>query len=56
MQTIKIKHKLNGFAFINKSDFKHGEDELFEETPEIVEVRKSKKKHELSYPDSPLSE
>lgn len=56
MQTIKIKHKLNEFAFINEPDFKQGEDELFEETPEIVEIRKPKKKHELSYPDSPLSE
>ena len=56
MQTIKIKHKLSRFAVINELDFRQGEDELFEETPEIVEIRKPKKKHELSYPDSPLSE
>ena len=56
MQTIKIKHKINEFAIINESAFNPKEDELFEETPEIVEIRKPKKKHELSYPDSPLSE
>lgn len=55
MQTIKIKHKLSRFAFINELDFRQNEDELFEELPEI-EVKKTKKKHELSYPDSPLSE
>ena len=53
MQMIKIKHKLNGFAFINELDFRQGEDELFEEMPEI-EVRKPKKKHEPSLSDSPL--
>ena len=53
MQTIKIKHKLSRFAFINELDFRQNEDELFEELPEI-EVKKTKKKHESSLSDSPL--